>query len=101
MGKPDCWCAKICGSGYQCDGDADGKTEDPNNYRIYQGDMDLIVANWKKKINDPTLNPCADIDHKSSGVPNYYRVYSVDLNKIALNWKKTDDQLPCNCPRNE
>jgi len=100
MGRPDCWCATTCGSGYQCDGDADGKTEDPNNYRIYQNDLDLVIANWKKTISDPTLNPCADIDHKPQGIPKY-RVYINDYNILVTNWKKTDPQLPCNCPRNE
>lgn len=102
MGGPNCWCAKPIGSGYQCDGDADGKkSAPPDNYRIYTGDLSLIVSNWHKTITDPTLNPCADIDHKSSGAPFYYRVDDADLAIIIANWKKKDSGLPCNCPRNE
>ena len=63
--------------------------------------MDLIVANWKKKAGDPTLNPCADIDHKNSGFPFRYRVFTKDLSKLVTNWKKNDKDLPGNCPRDE
>ena len=101
FGKPQCWCANPCGSGYQCDGDADGSIESQYRYRVYYIDLDIVQANWKKKINDPTLNPCADIDHKSSGAPYYYRVYTNDLNRVVANWKKTDNQLPCDCPRSQ
>jgi len=100
LGKPMCWCAPPYGSGYQCDGDADGKTETVFKYRIYGGDLNLIVQNWKRTIEDPLLNPCADIDHKAETVFKY-RVYSKDLSIIVANWKKTDDKLPGNCPRPE
>ena len=63
--------------------------------------MNLIVANWKKKAGDPTLDPCADIDHKDSGGLNKYRVFTGDLNILVANWKKKDTQLPGNCPRPE
>lgn len=96
LGKPACWCQS-----YQCDGDADGSTEDPNNYRIYENDIHLIIANWKKKIDDETLDPCADIDHKDSGLPFKYRVYTNDLSIVTANWKKTDAQLGGDCPRSE
>ncbi len=97
LGKPACWHSK-----YQCDGDADGQTSgSPKNYRIYNADLTLIVNNWKKKINNPTLNPCADIDHKDSGSPYRYRVYTADLAKVVANWRKTDARLPGNCPRPE
>jgi len=103
MGKPDCWCAKHKGSGYQCDGDADQKTSGaPYYYRVFTGDLGLIVGNWKKKIADATINPCADIDHKSSGAPYYYRVFTGDLGVLVTNWKKKDTgtgALPGNCPR--
>jgi hypothetical protein len=100
LGKPRCWCAPPDGSGYQCDGDADGGTETAFRYRIYSKDSNLIVQNWKKKIDDPTLNPCADIDHKAETVFKY-RVYTKDLSIIVTNWKKTDAALPGDCPRPE
>jgi len=95
LGKPDCWCAA-----YQCDGDADGGTQTVFKYRVYGNDLDLIKQNWKKLITDPTLNPCADIDHKAETVFKY-RVYGKDLSIILTNWKKTDAALPGNCPRPE
>jgi len=97
LGKPDCWCTK-----YQCDGDADVKTSGfPFNFRVFTGDLALIVDNWKKKIDDPTLDPCADIDHKDSGFPFKYRVFTSDLAKIVASWKKKDAELPGDCPRPE
>ena len=97
LGKPACWCLR-----YQCDGDADGQNSGfPFNYRIFTGDLVLIVDNWKKTIDDPTLDPCADIDHKDSGFPFRYRVYTTDLAKIVANWKKTDADLTGDCPRPE
>ncbi len=102
MGKPDCWCAPPDGSGYQCDGDADGVDSGfPFRYRVYNGDLALIVNNWRKKIDDATLNPCADIDHKDSGFPFRYRVYNADLSKIVDNWRKKDADLAGDCPRAE
>jgi hypothetical protein len=99
--KPTCWCDKAHGgSGYQCDGDADGATETAFKYRIYGNDLSLVVNNWKRKINDTALNPCADIDHKSETAFKY-RVYGADLKKVVDNWKKKDAGLPGNCPRVE
>jgi hypothetical protein len=99
VGKPECWCPPPYGSGYQCDGDADGRTSGfPLNYRVFIGDLALIVENWKKKVDDPTLNPCADIDHKAQTLFKY-RVYINDLAVIVRNWKKTDADLPGDCPR--
>ncbi len=96
MGKPACWCAP-----YQCDGDADGlDSGSPDNYRVFNGDLSLIVDNWKRKIDDPQLNPCADIDHKDSGSPFNYRVFTEDLGILVDNWKKTDSELTGDCPRN-
>jgi hypothetical protein len=69
--------------------------------------MGLIIANWKKKADNPTLNPCADIDHISSGEPYRYRVYTGDIGKVIANWKKYDKdnltvdplmRLPGDCP---
>jgi len=102
LGKPDCWCAKPNGSGYQCDGDADGKDSGGiNKFRVFTGDLSLIVANWRKKAGDPTLDPCADIDHMDSGGLNKYRVFTGDLSRLVANWKKNDKDLPGNCPRPE
>jgi parallel beta-helix repeat protein len=98
LGKPDCWC--YCWP-YQCDGDADGATTgDPNYYRVSQDDYDLVYANWKKKIDDFTLDPCADIDHKSETFFKY-RVFGNDLAIITANWHKTDAELDGDCPRDE
>jgi hypothetical protein len=100
LGKPDCWCAKPKGSGYQCDGDADNADSGGiNKFRVFTGDLNLIVANWKKKAGDATLNACADIDHKDSGGINKFRVFTGDLNILVANWKKKDAALPGDCPR--
>jgi len=97
LGKPDCWCQP-----YQCDGDTDQVSSGfPLDYRVFTGDLALIVANWQKKIGDPTLNPCADIDHKDSGFPFYYRVFTGDLSIMVGNWEKKDGELLGDCPRPE
>jgi len=102
MGKPECWCAKPFGSGYQCDGDADGKDSGGlTKFRVFTGDLSQLVNNWKKKIDDPTLDPCADIDHKDSGGLTKYRVFTKDLSVLVTNWQKKDAQLPGDCPRPE
>lgn len=96
LDRPACWCEP-----YQCDGDADGKTSGfPLNYRVYAGDLNLILDNWQKKIDDPTLNPCADIDHKAE-TSEKYRVYKNDLAILLTAWKKKDAELPGDCPRPE
>jgi hypothetical protein len=100
MGSPACWCAAPVGSGYQCDGDVDGATETFFKYRIYGNDLGAIVDNWKKKINDPTLDPCADVDHKSETFFKY-RVYGNDLGIVVGNWKAKDANLAGDCPRPE
>jgi hypothetical protein len=95
LGKPDCWCTK-----YQCDGDTDGKDSGfPARFRVFTGDLNILVANWQKKANDATLDPCADIDHKDSGFPARFRVFTGDLNIMVGNWQKKDAQLPGDCPR--
>jgi len=102
MGKPGCWCAPPNGSGYQCDGDADGVDSGmPFKYRVYGGDVTMLINNWKKKITDPTLDPCADFDHKDSGMPFKYRVYGSDVTTLITNWKAKDTALPGDCPRPE
>lgn len=101
MGSPSCWCAPPDGTGYQCDGDADGVTSGiPFNFRVFTGDLSAVIDNWRKKIDDPTLDPCADIDHKDSGIPFRFRVFTADLAVITTNWRKKDAALPGDCPRN-
>jgi hypothetical protein len=95
LGEPECWCWP-----YQCDGDADGATQGLAKFRVYGNDLNLVVENWKRKINDPLLNPCADIDHKSQGLAKF-RVYGNDLNIVVGNWKAKDSTLPGDCPRPE
>jgi len=93
MGKPACWCAS-----YHCYGDADLKTSGaPFNYRIFTGDMGKITSNWKRKITDTALDPCADVDHKSSGAPFNYRVFTGDMGKVTSNWKKKDSNFTALC----
>ena len=109
LGKPDCWCGtNTVGMTanppvqwkYQCDGDADNKTQTAGqSYRVYTNDYAILLSNWKKKITDPTLNPCADFDHKSQTAGQSYRVYTNDYGILLSNWKKKDTQLPGNCPR--
>jgi hypothetical protein len=97
MGRPRCWCdSPIDGTHYQCHGDADGATEGLSKFRIYGNDLALVVANWKRKIDDPLLNRCADIDHKSETLAKF-RVYGNDLAIVVANWKKKDYELTNNC----
>jgi hypothetical protein len=95
------WCAEPNGSGYQCHGDADGVISPPPfYYRIYSGDLSVVVANWKKKlgVKPNGADPRADIDHKSSPPPQFYKVYSGDLSRVVTNWKKKNLGLSQNCP---
>jgi hypothetical protein len=98
LGEPDCWCGAdgvVTQWPYQCYGDADNLTQGIPKYRVYTSDYDILAANWKKKITDPTLNPCADFDHLAQGIPKY-RVYTSDYDRLASNWKKKDTDLtPC------
>jgi hypothetical protein len=100
MGKPDCWCAKPKGSGYQCDGDAAGEVYGAKKYRVFTPDLTAVSNNWKKFITDTTLDPCADLDHKPYGAKKY-RVFTPELTTLTNNWKKVDSQLPGDCPRTE
>jgi hypothetical protein len=96
---PNCWCeSPVDQTHYQCDGDADGAKQGMAKYRVAGNDLDLVIANWKKKIDDPTINPCADIDHKKQGMAKY-RVAGNDLDIVIANWKKKDGDLPNDCPR--
>ncbi len=96
LGRPACWCAP-----YQCDGDTDGRASAfPFNERVSTHDLQVLTDNWKKTINDPTLDPCADIDHKAEG-PAQYRVFNTDLAILLANWRKKDADLPGHCPRPE
>ncbi len=91
-------------AGYQCHGDADGKTTGaPFNYRIQTGDLTLITTNWQKTLQayPNGADPRADIDHKSTGAPFNYRVATNDLNRVIWNWQRKDtgpNSLPKNCP---
>jgi hypothetical protein len=50
LGKPACWCAPPYGSGYQCDGDADGKDSGGlTKFRVFTKDLSVLVTNWQKK----------------------------------------------------
>jgi hypothetical protein len=94
-----CWCGNVSTKWrFQCDGDADALTETLSKYRIYSNDYAAVTSNWKKKITDPTLYPCADFDHASETLSKY-RVYGNDYSKLVSNWKKKDSSLPGNCPR--
>jgi hypothetical protein len=95
LNEPACWCEP-----YQCDGDVDGGTEGFFKYRVFGKDLGAVVDNWKKKIDDPTLDPCADIDHKPEGFFKY-RVFGKDLAIVVANWKAKDGDLPGDCPRPE
>jgi len=93
MERPNCWMTP-----YQCDGDADCKTSGfPFNYRVFSGDLALLIDNWQKKAGDPTLDPCADMDHKDSGFPFNYRVFAGDLAILIDNWQKKDEDILGNC----
>lgn len=83
FGRPDCWMWP-----YQCDGDASGMTYLTTGWRVYTDDLNILAANWKKKIGgyDPA-NPCADINHKGY-LTTGWRVYTDDLDIVATNWKK-------------
>ena len=97
----DCWCAPPEGTGYQCDGDAAGDTEGGLKYRVYLNDINLVVANWQKRMKTPALggaNPCADVAHDAEAGLKY-RVYLNDINLIVTMWQKRDTALPGDCPR--
>jgi hypothetical protein len=96
LGKPCCWAVWP----YQCDGDADCTSLGFQGYRVFVNDLNLLAENWKKKIDDPTLDPCADFDHKGSFAFRY-RVFVKDLEILVANWKKKDADLPGDCPRPE
>lgn len=102
LGSPLCWCNSAAGGtgSYQCDGDADGATETIFKYRVYTNDLQALIDNWTKKIDDADLDPCADFDHKSETIFKY-RVYTNDLQKLIDNWTKKDAALPGDCPRLE
>ena len=97
---PNCWCASVADGNhhYQCDGDAGSDVQTMSKYRVYTNDLGLVVAHWKKRITDPTIDPCADIDHDKQTMSKY-RVYTNDLGIVVANWKKKDSVLPNDCPR--
>jgi len=121
-GKPKCWCnaasisippedisctttMNYTAGDYQCDGDASGKPYLTTGWRVYTDDLNIIAANWKRKISGtPPANPCADISHKGY-LTIGWRVYTDDLGILAANWKKKAGTPPAglagNCPRPE
>jgi hypothetical protein len=102
MGKPECWCGAKGNPPcpYQCDGDCDCSDSGiPFRFQVFTGDLACLVENWKKKIDDPTLNPCADFDHTDSGIPFKFRVFTSDLAILVTNWKKKAADLAADCPR--
>jgi len=131
VGRPDCWCKAVAstvgdpnGSGYQCDGDADGAAYGGNPataLRIYTGDLSMLSYNWKKTTGQITADAnvvlagklkihaaCADIDHRAYGgnPTTALRIYTGDLSIVSSNWKKKNsstvmatNRLPGNCPR--
>ncbi len=75
-GRPDCWCKASTlqepnGSGYQCDGDADGAAY--GNYRIYNNDLTALSNNWKKTAaqltNDPNIVMAGKLKITSAHAP--------------------------------
>ncbi len=94
--EPLIWCTQ-----FQCRGDADGATESllfVGNLRIYNNDLGLVIANWKK-TPETGANPGADIDHAEESLlfVGNLSVYNNDLGAVIANWKKTDAQLT-DCP---
>jgi len=93
---PTCWCRWPYGSGFQCDGDADGMRQGFASMRVMTNDLVMLILNWKRKID--TADPCADLDHKAQGFQGY-RVFTNDLAILLANWKKKDRDLARDCPR--
>jgi hypothetical protein len=101
LGKPNCWCGPPSGSGYQCDGDGDGKDSGiPFRYQVFTGDLAAFLVGWRKK-SEELEDPCCDFDHKDSGIPFKYRCFTADLGILVTNWKKKAAELPGDCPRPE
>jgi hypothetical protein len=80
-----CWDWK-----YQCKGDADNKTETLQRYRVYQSDLNILMASYNKSYPDAGYNPCADFDRN-------YRVYDEDVAILEANLQKKDTQLGPAC----
>jgi hypothetical protein len=98
LGKPKCWCNTdidpTATGDYQCDGDTNNDAQ-VLDWRVYTNDLGVLASEWKKKGSDPTLNPCADIDHKGQVLD--WRAYTADLGIMAANWKKKSTALPRDC----
>ncbi len=82
LGRPNCWMTP-----YQCDGDASCLPYLTTGWLVYTDDLNILSANWKKKPDDETLNPCADVSHRQY-LTTGWRVYTDDLSIVATNWKK-------------
>lgn len=84
--EPWCW-------QFQCHGDANNAYENIAKYRVYNVDLSLLLANWKKKAAD--ADPAADFDHKDENLAKY-KVYNGDLSILLAHWKAKDaDLTPC------
>jgi hypothetical protein len=97
-GKTDAQMVSWCWR-FQCRGDADNLAYLPTTlkWQIYQGDMNIMIAQWKKTYATST-NVAADFDHMSY-LPTTLKwtVYQGDMNIMIANWKKTATTL-VECP---
>jgi hypothetical protein len=76
----------------QCHGDADGKTTGfPMFYRVYLGDMDILVNAWD------TAYPFSGPNEPNADFTRDGRVDFLDLLEVGRWWKGTDTYVPANC----
>jgi hypothetical protein len=97
-GKTDAQMVSWCWR-FQCRGDADNQAYQPTTlkWQIYQGDMNIMIAQWKKTYATST-NVAADFDHMSYQPASLkWTVYQGDMNIMIANWKKTPTTL-VECP---
>lgn len=88
------WCWR-----FQCRGDGDNAAYLPTSvkWQVYQADMNIMIAQWKRTYATST-NVAADFDHMSY-LPTSVKwtVYQGDMNIMIANWKKTATTL-IECP---
>jgi hypothetical protein len=96
---PSVWCNQ-----YQCYGDANDAEETiflTGTFRVYQQDLNILVASWKK-VPENGADPRADFNHAEETIflTGTFSVYQQDLNKLVTNWKATTADLAVlgNCP---
>jgi len=95
VGRPKCWCRGI--NARQCHGDADGLSQQKQNYWVFTNDLTILQGAWQI-AGGPLTTPgiCADYDHLPQQKANF-RVFTNDLTILQQNWQKAN--LPdCNCP---